>query len=181
MAGMAKQGESVSFDRAAAFYDSTRVLAPETAAAQTRLLVEALSGTAGPVLEVGIGTGRVALPLVAAGVPVVGVDLSPAMLARLRAKDPSVPVVVGDATRLPVADRSVGGAVLAHVLHLVADWRVVIAEVERVLRPGGVLLATRGAEPTGMGAEVQAVARGVAGWTMPGGRLDDLTPLDEQL
>src|SRR3954464_3670700 len=161
MAGGGRRGGSGSFRRAAGFYDSTRVLAPETAAAQTRLLVEALSGTAGPVLEVGIGTGRVALPLVAAGVPVVGVDLSPAMLARLRAKDPCVPVVVGDATRLPVADRSVGGAVLAHVLHLVADWRVVIAEVERVLRPGGVLLATRGAAPTGMGAEGR---RSRAGW-----------------
>jgi len=135
----------------------------------------------GPVLEIGIGTGRVALPLVAAGVPVVGVDLSPAMLARLRAKDPTVPVAIGDATRLPIADRTVGAAVLAHVLHLVADWRVVITEVERVVRPGGVLLATRGAAQEGLRAQVQAVARDVAGWRIPEGRLDDLAPLDEAL
>jgi SAM-dependent methyltransferase len=181
MGGMAQRGESVSFERAAGFYDSTRVLPPDAAAAQTRLLAESLAGAPGPVLEIGIGTGRVALPLVAAGVPLVGVDLSPAMLARLRAKDPAVPVVVGDATRLPVADRTVGATLLAHVLHLVADWRMVVAEVERVLRPGGVLLATRGATQEGIGAQVQAVARDVAGWSLPEGRLDDLTPLDEAL
>src|SRR3979409_2446756 len=41
-------------------------------------------GPPGPVLELGVGTGRVALALAAAGVEVFGVDASPAMLARLR-------------------------------------------------------------------------------------------------
>ena len=50
--------------------------------------VDRLAGLAGdgPALEFAIGTGRVALPLSAAGVAVHGMDLSPAMLARLVAK-----------------------------------------------------------------------------------------------
>ena len=52
----------------------------------------------GPVLELGIGTGRLALPLAARGVEVHGVDASPAMVARLRAKPGGgdVPVTIGD-------------------------------------------------------------------------------------
>ena len=44
--------------------------------------------TGGPVLELGCGTGRVLLPIAALGIPCVGVDASPAMLAALRAKNP---------------------------------------------------------------------------------------------
>lgn len=52
----------------------------------------------GPVLELGVGTGRLAVPLAAAGARVVGVDTSPAMLARLAERDPagSVEPVLGD-------------------------------------------------------------------------------------
>jgi hypothetical protein len=52
----------------------------------------------GPALELGIGTGRVALPLRAAGVDVHGIDASPAMVERLRAKPggAEVPVTIGD-------------------------------------------------------------------------------------
>ena len=45
-------------------------------------------GDGGPVLELGCGTGRVLLPIAALGIPCVGVDASPAMLAVLRAKNP---------------------------------------------------------------------------------------------
>ncbi len=51
-----------------------------------------------PVLELGVGTGRLAIPLAAKGVPVVGLDASAAMLARLADRDPngSVAVCSGD-------------------------------------------------------------------------------------
>jgi len=51
-----------------------------------------------PVLELGVGTGRIAIPLAARAVPVVGVDASERMLARLAANDPTgtVTAVVGD-------------------------------------------------------------------------------------
>jgi SAM-dependent methyltransferase len=62
--------------------------------------VALLSGLAGgrPVLELGIGTGRLALPLAAGGVEVHGIDASPAMVERLRAKPggAAIPVSAGD-------------------------------------------------------------------------------------
>jgi len=58
----------------------------------------------GPALELGIGTGRIALPLARRGVPVAGIDLSRAMVERLRAKPGGrgIPVAIGDfaATRV---------------------------------------------------------------------------------
>ncbi|MEO8329429.1 MAG: class I SAM-dependent methyltransferase [Candidatus Nanopelagicales bacterium] len=58
-----------------------------------------------PALEFAIGTGRIGIPLVRRGVPVTGVELSQAMLARLRTKvsEADLPVAVGDmaATRVP--------------------------------------------------------------------------------
>ena len=52
----------------------------------------------GPAVELGIGTGRVALPLAARGVRVAGIDLSESMVARLRAKPggDAVDVAIGD-------------------------------------------------------------------------------------
>ncbi|MFG2715447.1 class I SAM-dependent DNA methyltransferase [Streptomyces goshikiensis] len=63
----------------------------------------ALAGT-GPVLELGIGTGRIALPLRARGIDVHGIDGSEAMLGRLRAKPAGaeVPVTLGDFSQVPV-------------------------------------------------------------------------------
>ena len=52
----------------------------------------------GPVLELGVGTGRVAIPLAERGVEVVGVDISPEMLAKLRAKSSAVTAVEADMT-----------------------------------------------------------------------------------
>ena len=62
--------------------------------------VERLAGLAGdgPALELAIGTGRVAVPLAQRGVPVTGIELSPAMVEQLRTKvnEATIPVVVGD-------------------------------------------------------------------------------------
>ncbi len=59
---------------------------------------------AAPVLELGVGTGRVALPLRARGIEVHGVDASQEMVAQLRAKPggTEVPVTIGDFTNVPV-------------------------------------------------------------------------------
>ncbi len=66
------------------------------------LLAELAEG--GRVLELGIGTGRVALPLAARGVAVHGIDASPAMVERLRAKPggDAIPVTIGDMADVPV-------------------------------------------------------------------------------
>jgi len=87
-------------DRWAGVYDE-HYAAMDPAAA-----VEFLAGLAGDgrVLELAIGTGRVALPLAGRGVAVEGVDASEAMVGRLRAKPggASVPVVIGDMAQVPV-------------------------------------------------------------------------------
>jgi SAM-dependent methyltransferase len=71
--------------------------------ADTGHAVERLADLAagGPVLELGVGTGRLALPLAARGFEVHGVDASDAMLQRLRSKDPA------SAVRAVVADMGV--------------------------------------------------------------------------
>src|ERR687886_408624 len=74
-------------------------------AAMIDVLAELARG--GPALELGIGTGRIALPLAARGVAVHGVDASEAMVARLRRRPggSTIPVVLGDFADLTVDGR----------------------------------------------------------------------------
>ena len=75
--------DSVAFDRAAGYYDESRGLCPEV----QELVADRIEEAAGPgarLLEVGVGTGRIALPLHRRGRRVVGVDLSLPMLERYR-------------------------------------------------------------------------------------------------
>ena len=137
---------SISFDPAAEYYDRTRTLPPELHARVTSLLADELRGR-GRCLEVGIGTGRISLPLRQAGVELVGVDLSLSMLQRLLAKTRTLPAAQADAVQLPFPDQVFGGAFACHVLHLIPDWRRAVAEMVRVTRPGGVVLIDRGGGP----------------------------------
>jgi SAM-dependent methyltransferase len=57
-----------------------------------------LAFAAGGALELAIGTGRIAVPLAERGVRVAGIDLSPDMVAELRAKTDAIPVEIGDMT-----------------------------------------------------------------------------------
>ena len=84
-------------ERVAATYDgSTGVFEPGTVNQTVGLLAEVAQG--GRALEFGVGTGRIALPLASRGVPVYGIDLSRAMVARLRAKPggEAIGVTIGD-------------------------------------------------------------------------------------
>lgn len=82
----------------AARYDTPGegMFAPEVLEPTVAVLAELAGG--GRALELAIGTGRVAVPLAAAGVPVTGIELSNAMIARLREKAGAdrIPVVQGD-------------------------------------------------------------------------------------
>jgi len=155
---------SIPFDRAAEYYDLTRGLSAEGVVRTTAALSEAL-GDAAPVLEVGVGTGQVAIPLREAGLDVVGLDLSRPMLERLRNKTDggvSVPVVEGDATLMPFRDETFGGAYVRWVLHLIQDWRRVVHETARVVRSGGRFLVSLGSYG-GAQAEIQARFAAVTG------------------
>jgi SAM-dependent methyltransferase len=136
--------ESVSFDRAAGFYDATRALPAPAMPQLTGLLATELAGRQ-PFLEIGVGTGRFALPLRAAGIAMAGTDISGAMLRRLAVNaggGSPFPLAQADATRLPFAAGTFGSVLAVHVLHLIPDWRVAVDEAVRVLRPGGALVAS---------------------------------------
>jgi SAM-dependent methyltransferase len=84
----------------AAIYDRHSKRGDEAA---TVAFLEQLAGH-GPALELAVGTGRIALPLAARGVQVDGVDISPAMVAKLRDKPggEAIPVTIGDFAEVPV-------------------------------------------------------------------------------
>lgn len=140
--------ESVNFDRAADYYDATRGLPADAMAAMTDLLAREL-GAHQPCLEIGVGTGRIALPLSARGIRLAGADISGGMLRQLLSNAAcwaqgalALPVLQADATLLPFAARSFGSVLAVHVLHLIPDWRIAVDEALRVLRPGGALVAS---------------------------------------
>ncbi|HXQ75926.1 MAG TPA: class I SAM-dependent methyltransferase [Acidimicrobiales bacterium] len=152
----------MSFDRAADFYDATRALPPDVHARLTAILAAELTPR-GRCLEIGVGTGRIALPLVAEGVDLVGLDIAPLMLRRLvdnaGGRRP-LPLCVADVTALPFADRRFDAVVASHVLHLVVDWRATVDEAVRVVGPGGVLLVDFGGGPSApWGEPADAVMR----------------------
>ena len=126
--------ESTSFERIADRYDETR-----GGEERGRHAAEILEGVLDPgalSLEVGVGTGLVADGLQALGHRVVGIDLSPRMAARaLERIGPRV--AVADARRMPFRDASFDQAYSVWVLHLVGDLAGVLAEVARLLCPGG--------------------------------------------
>jgi SAM-dependent methyltransferase len=145
--------ESVNFDRAAGYYDATRALPVTTMAQLTALLATELAGRQ-PCVEIGVGTGRFALPLRAAGIAMAGTDISGAMLRRLAANAGGggpFPLAQADATRLPFAAGTFGSVLAVNVLHLIPDWRVAVDEAVRVLRPGGALVASFPADNRAVG------------------------------
>jgi len=91
----------------------------------------------GPVLDLGCGRGLWLERLGRRGMAVVGIE---AEQERAAAAARHGPVVSGDAARLPFAAATVGLVWCTHVLHHLPDPPGVLAEVRRVLRPGGTLM-----------------------------------------
>jgi ubiquinone/menaquinone biosynthesis C-methylase UbiE len=98
------------------------------------------------LLDIGAGTGRVAIPMAELGCDVVALEPASGMVKELRAKSPHsiLSVVVGEGARLPFVTASFGAVVIARLLYLTPDWREILTEVRRVLEPGGWLLHERG-------------------------------------
>jgi SAM-dependent methyltransferase len=104
---------------------------------------------AGPLLELGCGTGRLLLPLARGRTGLVGLDRSAAMLERARTRASRLPrrrrprLVRGDVRGLPFADRAFGAVLapygLLQSLLTDRDLRRALAEAARVLRRGGLL------------------------------------------
>ena len=115
-----------------------------------------------PVLELGVGTGRLAIPLAQRGLPVTGVDSSPAMLAALSAKPggDAVDVVLGDMTDPPVGDLRFAVAFVAYNtlfnLVTVEGQRSCLTSAARRLLPGGCVMI-EAFVPDVLGAAADAV------------------------
>lgn len=129
------------FDRIADVYDETipAHVARHYRARRAAFLLALAPGRR--VIEVGCGTGLLAADLVQAGLDLVGVDPARGMLARARARGVRVVMAVGE--RLPVRTGAFDVAYNIAVLHHVAAKgavREVVAEMARVVRPGGLVL-----------------------------------------
>ena len=95
------------------------------------------------VLDVACGTGNVAIPLARAGFEVTGVDIAPNLIAQARERAAAEHLKVhfdeGDAEQLPYPDRSFDAVVTMFGAMFAPRPEVVVQELARVLRPGGLL------------------------------------------
>jgi ubiquinone/menaquinone biosynthesis C-methylase UbiE len=142
---------SIVFDQAAGYYDRTRALPKEVNEKVMGLLFQELKDR-GVCLEIGVGTGRFAIPLAAAGIEMVGIDMSVPMLMKLRENaggDAPLELGRGDATSLPFRSDVFRSALAAHVLHLIPNWQDAARELVRVVQPGGTILVDLGGTWTG--------------------------------
>lgn len=138
------------------------MFAPEVLGPTVDLLTDLAQG--GPVLEFGIGTGRVAIPLAARGIGVTGIDLSADMLAQLRAKPEAgaITVIEGDMTDArAVGEFSLVYLVANSILNLTTqeDQVACFENAARHLRRGGCFVIECGVPSL---RQLPAGTRGVA-------------------
>ncbi len=102
-------------------------------------------GGRGPICDMGCGPGQIARYLHSRGAAACGIDLSPEMVAQAQRLNPEIPFQQGDMLALTgVGDDTLGGiAAFYTLIHIPREQMVrAMTELKRVLRPGGVLLAT---------------------------------------
>ncbi len=116
-----------------------------------RFLVSRLPRDRGHVLDVATGTGLVAAELVRREFRVTGVDQSPEMLAGAQARfGDRVELVEASAESLPFADATFDHLTFTYLLRYVAEPAGTLAELARVVRPGGVVASLEFGVPEGI-------------------------------
>ncbi|MFJ5532302.1 class I SAM-dependent methyltransferase [Streptomyces sp. NPDC093261] len=145
----AAQEARVDWDRAAAGFDDEPdhgLRDPVVREAWAARLGEWLPPRPGHVLDLGCGTGSLSLLAAERGHRVTGVDLSPAMLTRARAKlaGHDALFLVGDAGAPPVRERSFDAVLVRHVLWTLPDPGRALRHWRELLRPGGRLVLVEG-------------------------------------
>jgi SAM-dependent methyltransferase len=117
------------FNRISGFYDETRQ--PLTSEALDEVAAVLSRDGVQRILEAGVGTGRIALPLQQRGLQIVGVDLAREMMTKARGKGIR-DLILADANRLPLKEKQFDAALMAHVIHLLDDPAETFESLRRV-------------------------------------------------
>jgi SAM-dependent methyltransferase len=151
---------SLSFDPMVHSYEVTRTYDEASFSAAVAYLVERFPPRAFPrLLEPGIGTGRMALPLAEQGYAVWGVDISAQMLAVLQQRPahaaPHIRLTVhrADVCALPFRAGVFDLVMAVHLFYFIPAWPQAVQELLRVVRVAGPLVLMH----TGMGKEIRVV------------------------
>lgn len=137
------------FDGVAARYDLVNdILSLGQTRKWRRFVVSGINAKSGEkVLDLAAGTGASSLPIATAGVQVVPCDFSLGMLKVGKARHPQLGFTAGDALKLPFNDRVFDVVTISFGLRNVADMDLALAEMARVLKPGGRLLICEFSHP----------------------------------
>jgi demethylmenaquinone methyltransferase/2-methoxy-6-polyprenyl-1,4-benzoquinol methylase len=137
---LSPEGVQGMFDRIAPVYDvMNRVMTAGLDQRWRRATVRAVVEPGDRVLDAACGTGDLAIIAAEAGAVVTGLDFSERMLERARRKAPELEWVNGDMLALPFTDERFDAATVGFGVRNVVDLGGAVAELRRVLRPGGRL------------------------------------------
>jgi len=138
------------FDGVAKRYDLTNdVLAMGQTRRWRKAVVAAVAPLPGEqILDLAAGTGTSSLPFAQAGAEVFPTDFSLGMLKVGRHRLPQLPFVAGDGLALPYSDGVFDAATISFGLRNLADLTTGLAELRRVVRPGGRLVICEFSQPT---------------------------------
>jgi len=144
------EGVRTMFDRIAPVYDAmNHVMTAGLDRRWRRVAAEAVVSPGDRVLDACCGTGDLALACARAGGRVTGLDFSERMLERARAKSSAIEWVQGDALALPFEDGSFDAATVGFGVRNLENLAGGLAELRRVLRPGGRLGVLEITQPRG--------------------------------
>jgi demethylmenaquinone methyltransferase / 2-methoxy-6-polyprenyl-1,4-benzoquinol methylase len=148
---MDKQPDQVSgmFDAVARRYDRTNaIMSVGNAQFWRAATVRAVDPRPGErVLDVACGTGTSSYALARAGATVVALDFSPGMIEEGRRRHPNIEFVEGDAEKLPFGDDEFDAVTVSFGLRNVEHPKMALAEMYRVLKPGGRLVVCEFSKP----------------------------------
>ena len=150
-ADMNKEPDEVAdmFDGVARHYDRTNdVLSAGNAVLWRFATVRAIDPQPGErILDIAAGTGTSSVALAKTGARVVAVDFSPGMVAEGRRKHPELEFIEANAEKLPFVDNEFDAVTISFGLRNINDPRAALAEMYRVLKPGGRLVICEFSKP----------------------------------